>query len=187
MRKRRRVFCTHLAHRPCITSIRKYARLARKGRHALRNQALAPSETLLRNLGRLSEGQYIYIYIYIYIEAPTVALIIETVLRHGFARRPVGGSEIGNFLLREDFQNLKVVCIAPRYPRCRGGSWFLGSNCVCGGNWVRCGRWSRGGIWAWGGSWTWSGTWVWAVALEMGESLIHINPLQFATLQGSLR
>ena len=89
---------------------------------------------------------HIYIYIYIYIEAPTVALIIETVLRHGFARRPVGGSEIGNFLLREDFQNLKVVCIAPGYPRCRGGSWFLGSNCVCGGNWVRCGRWSRGGI-----------------------------------------
>ena len=29
-RKRRRVFCMHLAHRPCVTSIRKYARLARK-------------------------------------------------------------------------------------------------------------------------------------------------------------
>ena len=50
--------------RPNLASVRKYARLARKGRHALRNQALAPSGTLLRNLRRLSEGQYIYIYIY---------------------------------------------------------------------------------------------------------------------------
>ena len=44
--------------RPNLASVRKYARLARKGRHALRNQALAPSGTLPRNLGRLSEGQY---------------------------------------------------------------------------------------------------------------------------------
>ena len=38
-RKRRRVFCMHLAHRPCVTSIRKYARLARKGRQELHHQA----------------------------------------------------------------------------------------------------------------------------------------------------
>ena len=37
-RKRRRVFCMHLAHRPCVTSIRKYARLARKGRQELHHQ-----------------------------------------------------------------------------------------------------------------------------------------------------
>ena len=39
MRKCRRVFRMHFAHRPCITSIRKYARLARKGRQELRHQA----------------------------------------------------------------------------------------------------------------------------------------------------
>ena len=47
-----------------LSCFRKYARLAREGRHALRNQTFAPSEAPLRNLGRLSEGRYIYIYIY---------------------------------------------------------------------------------------------------------------------------
>ena len=63
--------------RPSWASVRKYARLARKGRHALRHQALAPSKTSLRNLGRLSEGQYIYIYIYIYISPNYFAAWVE--------------------------------------------------------------------------------------------------------------
>ena len=72
----RHVLRTRTGRRPCLTYVRKYARLARKGRQALRSKAslrLKPCFVIQGDSRRL-----ICIYIYIYIEAPTVATNILT-------------------------------------------------------------------------------------------------------------
>ena len=66
-RKGRRVLRTRAGRRPSTTYVRKYARLARKGRQALRSQALLRLKHCFVIQGDSRRLIYIYIYIYIYI------------------------------------------------------------------------------------------------------------------------
>ena len=63
-RKGRRVLRTRAGRRPSTTYVRKYARLARKGRQALRSQALLRLKHCFVIQGDSRRLIYIYIYIY---------------------------------------------------------------------------------------------------------------------------